>query len=185
MISTMATPPRQQVREWSAALTLGPLDPADPKETRYVPLADADRAAVDELLATIELALDTTTQLLSGPSGSGKTTELRRLRGELADAGFHAAIFDIGTYVNESSPIDVTEFLIALALGVHDVLGASDADRGPGFVGRLRNLLKQLKISVDVPGLSATVSRESLEVEAMGASMEVDLQRELRAANRS
>jgi hypothetical protein len=107
------------------------------------------------------------------------------LRGELADAGFHAAIFDIGTYVNESSPIDVTEFLIALALGVHDVLGASDADRGPGFVGRLRNLLKQLKISVDVPGLSATVSRESLEVEAMGASMEVDLQRELRAANRS
>jgi hypothetical protein len=132
MISTMTTPSRQQLRDWSAALTLEPLDPADPKETRYVPLADAGRAAVDELLATIELALDSTTQLLSGPSGSGKTTELYRLKGELERAGFHAAIFDVGDYVNESSPIDVTEFLIALALGAHDVLGAPEADRGPG-----------------------------------------------------
>ena len=182
MISTMTTPSRQQLREWSAALTLGPLDPADPEETRYVPLADAGRAAVDELLATIELSLDTTTQLLSGPSGAGKTTELHRLKGELERNGFHAAIFDIGTYVNESSPVDVTEFLIALALGAHDVLGAPDAGSGPGFVGRLRRLLDRLKISVDVPGLSATVSRDGLAVEAMGASVDVDLQRELKSS---
>ncbi|MBV9013972.1 MAG: hypothetical protein JO272_18350 [Pseudonocardiales bacterium] len=58
----MTTPSRQRLREWSAALTLGPLDPADPKETRYVALAEAGRAAVDELMATIELAFDTTTQ---------------------------------------------------------------------------------------------------------------------------
>lgn len=70
----MTTPSRQELRAWSAELTLDPLDPADPDETRYVPLIDAGRAAVDELLATIELAVDTTTQLLSGPSGSGKTT---------------------------------------------------------------------------------------------------------------
>jgi len=182
MISVMTTPSRQQLREWSAALTLGPLDPADPKETRYVPLADAGRAAVDELLATIELALDTTTQLLSGPSGSGKTTELRRLRGDLERAGFHAAIFDVGAYVNESSPIDVTEFLIALALGAHDVLGAPEADPGPGFVGRLRRLLDRLKISVDVPGLSASMSRDGVEFEAMGASVELELQRELKSS---
>ncbi|MGH3984918.1 MAG: hypothetical protein ACRDST_20075, partial [Pseudonocardiaceae bacterium] len=178
----MTTPSREDLREWSAALTLGPLDPADPKETRYVPLAEAGRAAVDELMATIELAIDTTTQLLSGPSGSGKTTELYRLKGELERNGFHAAIFDVGSYVNESSPIDVTEFLIALALGAHDVLGAPDADRGPGFVGRLRNLLKQLKISVDIPGLSASVSRDGLAVEALGASVDVDLQRELKSS---
>ncbi len=156
MISVMTTPSRQQLREWSAALTLGPLDPADPNETRYVPLAEAGRAAVDELLATIELAIDTTTQLLSGPSGSGKTTELNRLKGELERKGFHAEIFDVGAYVNESSPVDVTEFLIALALGAHDVLGAPEAENGPGFAGRLRRLLDRLKISVDVPGLSLT-----------------------------
>jgi hypothetical protein len=173
---------RQELREWSAALTLGPLDPTDLNEKRYVALADAGRAAVDELMATIELAFDTTTQLLSGPSGSGKTTELNRLRGELRDAGYHAAIFDIGSYVNESSPIDVTEFLIALALGAHDVLGAPEAGCGPGFAGRLRRLLDRLKISVDVPGLSAMVSRDGLEVEALGASVEVDLQRELKSS---
>jgi hypothetical protein len=172
----MTMPSRQQLREWSAALTLGPLDPADPKETRYVPLADAGRAAVDELLATIELAIDTTTQLLSGPSGSGKTTELYRLKGALERNGFHAAIFDVGAYVNESSPIDVTEFLIALALG------APEVDEGPGFVSRLRRLLDRLKISVDVPGLSASVSRDGLEFEAMGASVEVELQRELKSS---
>ena len=182
MISVMTTPSRQQLRDWSAALTLGPLDPADPKETRYVPLADAGRAAVDELLATIELTLDSTTQLLSGPSGSGKTTELYRLKGALERNGFHAALFDVGTYVNESSPIDITEFLIALALGAHDVLGAPEADREPGFVGRLRRLLDRLKISVDVPGLSASVSRDGLEIETMGASVEVELQRELKSS---
>ncbi|MGB6164667.1 MAG: hypothetical protein WCF33_20645 [Pseudonocardiaceae bacterium] len=178
----MTTPSRQQLREWSAALTLGPLDPADPNETRYVPLADAGRAAVDELLATIELAIDTTTQLLSGPSGSGKTTELYRLKDALERNGFEATIFDVGAYVNESSPIDVTEFLIALALGAHDALGAHEADSKPGFVGRLRRLLASLTISVDVPGLSASVSRDGLEVEAMGTSVEVELQRELKSS---
>ncbi|MGH8922136.1 MAG: hypothetical protein ACRD0H_27995, partial [Actinomycetes bacterium] len=178
----MTTLSRQQLRDWSAALTLGPLDPADPEEKRYVPLVDAGRAAVDELLATIELAVDTTTQLLSGPSGAGKTTELNRLRDELEQAGYQAAIFDIGSYVNESSPIDVTEFLIALALGAHDKLGAAEAERGPGFGTRLRRLLDRLKISVDVPGLSATVSPEGLAVEALGASVEVELQRELKSS---
>lgn len=182
MISAMTTPSRQELRKWSAALTLNPLDPADPNETRYVPLAEAGRAAVDELMATIELALDTTTQLLSGPAGSGKTTELYRLRGELRDAGYHAAIFDIGSYVNESSPIDVTEFLIVLALGAQDVLGAPEVNRGPGFVRRLRRLLDRLKTSIDVPGLSATVSRDSLEVDALGTSVGVDLLRELKSS---
>jgi hypothetical protein len=183
MISAMTTPSRQELREWSAALTLGPLDPADPKETRYVPLAEAGRAAVDELLATIELAVDTTTQLLSGPSGSGKTTELYRLKGALERNGFHTTIFDIGAYVNESSPIDVTEFLIALALGAQDVLGVPEAaGEKPGFASRLRRFLDRLKISVEVPGLSASVSREGLEVDAMGASVDVELQRELKSS---
>jgi hypothetical protein len=55
-----------------------------------------------------------------------------------------------------------------------------DVDSGPGFVGRLRRLLDRLRISVDVPGLSATVSRDGVEFEAMGAS--VELQRELKSS---
>jgi hypothetical protein len=57
----MPTPTRGELREWSAALTLGPLDVSDPAEKRYVELADAGRGAVDDLHATIELSIDTTT----------------------------------------------------------------------------------------------------------------------------
>lgn len=89
----MSVPTRAELREWTRNLALVPLDVADPEETRYVPLADAGRSAVDELQVTIELALDTTAQLLSGPAGAGKTTELYRLRRDLVNAGYHAAVF--------------------------------------------------------------------------------------------
>lgn len=178
----MTMPSRQQLREWSAALTLGPLDPADPEGDALRHAGRRRPGRGRRTAGEIELALDSTTQLLSGPSGSGKTTERYRLKGTLERNSFHAAIFDVGAYVNESSPIDVTEFLIALALGAHDVLGAPEVDEGPGFVGRLRRLLDRLKISVDVPGLFASVSRDGLEIETMGASVEVELQRELKSS---
>lgn len=178
----MSRPARDELRSWTAALTLDELDPADPAETRYVPLVDAGRAAVDELLATIDLAEDTTTQLLSGPSGSGKTTELHRLRGNLRDAGFQVLIFNVESYINRSAPVYVTEFLIALALGTHDALGpAAERDR-PGFMPRLRRLLAGLKISLEIPGFAASASADSVGVEALGASIEVDLQRELKTS---
>jgi hypothetical protein len=40
----MTTPSRQQLRDWYTALTLDPLNPADPNETRYVELAEAGRS---------------------------------------------------------------------------------------------------------------------------------------------
>lgn len=112
---------RRQLAEWNAALSADPLDPTDPQETRYVPLHGAGGGAVDEIRATIELSLtETTTQLLSGPAGSGKTTELRRLAGDLDELGFRVVIVDVLRYVSESAPVDVVEFLLALALGAGD-----------------------------------------------------------------
>ena len=178
----MDVPSRQELRAWNAALTLDPLDPGDPNETRYVPLQEAGRAAVDEMMAAIELAVDTTTQLLSGPSGSGKTTELLRLRSELEKAGYRTAIFDIRNYINESSPIDVTEFLIALALGAHDTLAPQGGDTEAGFATRLRGLLGRLNIKLDVGGVSASISSQGAEVGALGATVGVDLQRELKSS---
>ncbi|MGI9002284.1 MAG: hypothetical protein ACR2GH_11530 [Pseudonocardia sp.] len=178
----MSRPSREVLRTWYAALTLDALDPSDPAETRYVPLLEAGRAAVDEMMATIELAFDPTTQLLSGPNGSGKTTELNRLRGDLNRAGFRVLMFDVTDYVNKSSPVYVTEFLIALALGAHDALGPTTEQDSPGFMPRLRRLLSRLKISLDVPGFTAAVSADGIEVEAPGASLEVDLQRELKTS---
>ena len=178
----MSTPSREDMRKWNAALTLGPLDPSNPKETRYVELQHAGRGAVEKMMATIDLALDTTTQLLSGPSGSGKTTELYRLRGELEDDGYQVAMFDIAEYVNESSPISITEFLVALALGAHGALAPEEAQDGPGFVARLRGLLGRLKVSLDIPGFKASASAEGLEVETLGVGVDVALQQELKSS---
>lgn len=178
----MSTPTRAELRAWTAALTLDALDPANPNETRYVPLVEAGSAAVDEMMATIELALDPTTQLLSGPSGSGKTTEFNRLRGDLDKAGFRTLMFDVQDYVNMSAPVYVTEFLIALALGTHRSIGPSVEHDRPGFVTRLGRLLSRLKISFDVPGFRAAASADGIEVETLGASVEVDLQRELQTS---
>jgi AAA ATPase domain len=182
MLQHMPSVPVTELRRWTAQLTLDPLDPGDPAEQRYVPLQEPGQGAVDDMMATIELAVDTTTQLLSGPSGSGKTTELRRLRSDLDKRGYRAVLFDVTRYVNESSPVDITEFLIALALGAHDTLGASDAAAQEGFGRRLLTLLSRLSIDLNFGGVSAKASREGLEVVAFGATVEVDLQRELKSS---
>lgn len=178
----MSSPPREVLRAWTAALTPEPLDPSDPEETRYVELRDSGHGAMNAMLATIDLALDTTTQLLSGPSGSGKTTELNRLRGDLRAAGYQVAMFDIADYVSMSSPISVTEFLVAVALGAHTALAPEEAREGPGFVARLRDLLGRLKVSLDVPGFTAEVSAEGMKVETLGVGVDVALQQELRSS---
>ena len=136
----MDRPSRVELGAWNTQLTLDPLDPDDP---RHVPLQESGRGAVDEMMATIELAVDTTTQLLSGPSGAGKTTELRRLRRDLESAGYRTVYSDITREVNESSTIDVTEFLIALAV---------PAPRD--LVGSVRSAVARLD-PVKVPGAAA------------------------------
>ena len=178
----MSTPSREELRQWSANLTLDPLDVGDPNEKRYVELADAGRGAVDDLQATIELSLDATTQLLSGPSGSGKTTELYRLRRDLRAAGYHAVVFDITAYVNESSPVDVTEFLIALALGANDAHAPQVPQKQSGFVARLRQMLSRLNIEIEIAGVKAALSSDRAEVEALGAHVGIDLGEELKSS---
>lgn len=180
----VSEPTRDELRTWTRNLGPEPLDVGDPGERRYVPLADAGRGAVEGLRATIELSFEPTTQLLSGPSGAGKTTELYRLRRDLRAFGYQVVVVDITRYVSESSPIDVTEFLIALAIGAHDVLfpdsAASHAQ--PGFVARLGALLRRLNVDLDIAGIKATVSTDGIEVGVPGASVGLDLGSELKSS---
>ena len=170
---------RRELREWHHALTFDPLAAGDP---RYVELQDAGRGAVDEIMAEIELHFDATTQLLSGPSGSGKTTELLRLQRELERAGFRVVLLDATRYVNESAPISITEFLVALGLGASEKLHRPEHTK-PAFGARLVALLRRLNVSLDVGPLSASISPDAVSVGALGATLEVDIQREL-ASNR-
>jgi hypothetical protein len=116
----------------------------------------AGRCGPRELLATTELAIDTTTQLLSGPSGSGKTTELYRPKGELERKGFHAEIFDVGSYVTNphrsTSPSSSTPHRTcgrSAASGRRRRSPGGAAPRAGAAPSRLATALRDLFISLD------------------------------------
>lgn len=172
---------RTLLRDWLASLTLDPLDPYREGETRYVPLEESGRGAVDQIFATIDLHLDTTTQLLSGPNGSGKTTELLRLKGTLESIGFTVAIVDILQFVNRSAPIDVTDCLIAVALGAGEQLPQPAGSSG-GFGRRFADFLGRLSITFDAGMVAGSVSAERVGMKAAGVGVEIDLKRELKSS---
>lgn len=182
--AAVTAPTRTELREWAAQLIPEqPLDVGDPDETRYVPLADAGRSEVDDLQAAIELSYRATTQLLTGPTGSGKTTELFRLRRDLRQCGYPASYIQITDYVSRSAPLDVTEFLIALAVGAHDAItGGSPDPARPGFGRRLGALLRRLNVELDIAGVTASVSAEGIEVGIAGQKVAVDLAAEIQSS---
>lgn len=93
-----------------------PLEPDDP---RYVRIYDDERISADDPIAlmetTIEWTIGASVQLFSGFRGSGKSTELRRLRSRLRDSGYLVLLFDAEDYLNLSIPVDVPDFLLAMA----------------------------------------------------------------------
>ena len=175
----MDRPTREELIAWTSALSPDPLDPGDP---RYVALAESGRAAVEELYGTISLSpMTTTTQLLSGPNGSGKTTELRRLGKELLDSGYQVVIVNVLNYISESAPVDVTEFLLALALGVHDELRPEPGGGEAGFGARLRELCRRLDIDLDLGGFGGRASADGVEVRVPGVRVAAGL-REMKSS---
>jgi len=173
---------RALLRSWIAQLTTDPLDPCAKGETRYVPLDHAGRDEVDTVHSTISLAYRTTTQLLSGPAGSGKTTELYRLRGMLADEGYTVVMMEVSNYVNQSSEIDVTDFLIALGLACGEQLVPAEEQRRRGFSARFRDFLSRVKVSVDIAGMKGEISADGASVELAGVGVEIDLKKELKSS---
>ena len=92
------------------------LEPDDP---RYVHIYDDERIAEDDpiklMQTTIEWTVGSSVQLFSGFRGSGKSTELRRLRSNLQQSGYLVILFDAEDYLNLSIPVDVPDFLLAVA----------------------------------------------------------------------
>lgn len=132
---------------------------------RYVKLYEdpnfEEHDPVKLLMRSIEYSPGQGVQLLSGFRGSGKSTELRRLRSKLDGRGvYKVALLDIEDYLSPSQPIDVSDFLIALAGGFGDaLLDAGHLTGDPaeeGYWTRFVNLLTRTNISV--PEVSAGVS---------------------------
>ncbi len=90
----------------------------DPSDGRYVPLYGDPELADEDPVELLAYAIEWTSesvQLLSGYRGTGKSTELRRLKARLEKSGHLVFLCDVEDYLNLSTPIDVSDFLMVVA----------------------------------------------------------------------
>ena|GEM_PF-191500 len=115
---------RKFQKEFYQALTDEPI--TDPTDKTYVRLYDDPAFApldpVEQLAKAIEFTTGNSVQLLSGYRGTGKTTELHRLKTRLSADQYKIVHVDMEKYLNMATPVDVTDFLLAIACAFSDEL---------------------------------------------------------------
>lgn len=133
------TPEDEQFcRDFYRALAGRPLEPDDPW---YVPIYETRELEgsdpVGRLAQGIEWASGESVQLFSGFRGTGKSTELRRLRRMVQERGFKVVLCDMSRYLNLTTSVDISDFLVTVAGAVSDglaedpdLLGKDMAERG-------------------------------------------------------
>lgn len=115
------------LRTFYGALKDQPLEPDDEKYVRiYEGDASSTADPVARLARGISWAQDESTQLFSGFRGTGKSTELRRLRRKLTEQGYRVVLCDMKNYLNTSTPVDISDFLISAAGALSDALAKDD-----------------------------------------------------------
>ncbi len=160
---------REFLRDFFRSANFQPLEPTGPK---YVPFYDdpalassKDEDTVKLLARAIELTKGDTVQLFSGFRGTGKSTELRRLRKYLKDEGYLVVLCDMQDYLNLSMPVDITDFLMAVAGAFGEGLVSEGwLKQSPAYEGywvRFKNFLTRTK--VDLGESSGSVSIEPIE----------------------
>ncbi|MEM7157628.1 MAG: hypothetical protein AAF799_32610 [Myxococcota bacterium] len=158
------------LRTFYGALKDQPLEPTDDE---YVPIYEGDASSpadpVDRLARGISWAQGDSTQLFSGFRGTGKSTELRRLRRKLIEQGYQVVLCDMKDYLNTSTPVDISDFLISAAgaLGEalakdKELLGEDVAKRGyweraVDFMFRTQVDVGEIKPGVGVGDASASL----------------------------
>jgi hypothetical protein len=159
---------RNFLKEFYGNLREEPLDRTDP---RYVPLWENEGLIgsdpVDLMLRSILWTPVESVQLFAGFRGAGKTTELRRLKIQLEDKGYLVVLCDVEDYLNMSTPIDVSDFLIALAGAFGEAVEHDD------FLGK--NVLREGYWSRFWNFLQTKVKVEELSAEAGGVGVKANL----------
>ena len=131
------------------AMQDGPLAPGD---ERYVPLPEREALDVDdpvELLSRrMRRASNGTAQLLSGYRGTGKSTQLLRLAERTTSTGLPTFRVDVEDYLDTSTPVDVSDFLMVVAGAFSDAVRASGLadDAVPSGWDRLREFFRGIRL---------------------------------------
>ena len=141
----------------------------DPTDERYVPLYGDPELVEDDPIQRLAHAIEWTSesvQLLSGYRGTGKSTELRRLKARLDESGYLVFLCDIEDYLNLSTPIDVSDFLIAAAGAFGEAVNKRlEKDGHPsheGYWERFRNFWGAL--GIEAPKLSVSIGTGSVSL---------------------
>ncbi len=111
--------------------------PLDPDEFYYVPFLEEEPSLEDpiqQLQTRITWSESESVSLLTGMRGSGKSTELRRLKRRLEEEGCTVFLCDMRDYMNLTTPVEVTDFLISVMAALSDAVaerfGRNPSDRG-------------------------------------------------------
>ena len=134
----------------------------DPSDERYVPLYEDPALADEDPVALLADAIEWTSesvQLLSGYRGTGKSTELKRLKARLEESGYLVFLCDVEDYLNLSTPIDVSDFLMVVAgafgEAVNKRLEKDGHQSHEDYWERFRTFWSGL--SIEAPKLSASI----------------------------
>lgn len=154
------------LRDFHRNLSDAPLEPDDRRYVSiYADLARSSADPVQRLAQRIEWKPLESAQLFSGFRGTGKSTELRRLRQTLGARGFKVVLCDMKNYLNLSTPVDISDFLISSAGALSDAL-ADDGDllgRDLGERGWWRRAVDFLtRTQVELEGLSVGVGTDGV-----------------------
>jgi len=168
---TLTPADREFLKNFFRSANFLPLEPTDPK---YVQIysdpelpSDRDNDPVLLLGRGIEWTPGESVQLFSGSRGTGKSTELRRLRKHLKDEGYLVALCDMQDYLNLSTPVDITDFLMAVAGGFGEVLVQEGLlDNSPTYESywtRFKNFLT--RTNVDLTEISGKIPAGAAEID--------------------
>ena len=155
----------QFLKAFFNAVSDRPLEPDDP---RYVPLYDealTDADPVQQLAQAIEWSPESV-RLFSGYRGAGKSTELRRLKGQLEGSGHLVFLCDMEDYLNLSTPVDVSDFLMAVAGGFDDAIREEHEDALGSSMSYWERLVRSLRkwkvegVSVSAAGFKASLKSD-------------------------
>lgn len=142
-----------------------PLEPSDPKYEKLYGASSPLGDPVELLAEAIRFSDGQSIQLLSGFRGTGKTTELKRLESVLVREGCQVVYLNMDHYVNLSTPVDISDFLMAVAGAFGDALRApehlGEDPRREGYWDRLVSFLTKTKITL--PEFSATGIKANLK----------------------
>jgi hypothetical protein len=147
---------RDFYRQLDGLRPLSPTDKAYVDIYRRLELSASD--PVEALRSTIEWSYGSSAQLFSGFRGTGKSTELRRLEVELkqADGQREVLLCDMKDYLNLSTPVDISDFLLALAGALGEKLGQvlESSQLSEGVWTRLVAFLSRTRVELADLGLS-------------------------------